>query len=311
MADPHPRSTAIFSRDNTYSTIVSAFSSKEAVPRLAKRSIGVILMDAGRMSPEQAEQVLAFQQEHGLHFGEAAVRLGVATHADVEFALSQQFEYPYLLRGESLVDPSVIAAYDPFSAEVEALRALRTQLLLRLIHADRRRSRLAIVSSERGDGRSYLAANLAVVFSQLGEKTLLIDADMRRPRQHTLFGLENRVGLSSMLSGRAGFEAIQRVPSLMDLSLVTSGSTPPNPQELLGRPVFTHLLDQMSNEYNVVIIDTPPGSKHAESLTIASRAGAAVVVARRNVSRLAGVRDIAQSLTHARIAVVGAVLNEF
>ena len=268
-------------------------------------------MDAGRLTPEEAERVVAYQQQHGLHFGEAAVRLGVATHADVEYALSQQFEYPYLLRGESLVDPSVIAAYDPFSAEVEALRALRTQLLLRLIHADRKRSRLAILSPEAGDGRSYLAANLAVVFSQLGEKTLLIDADMRTPRQHTLFGLENRNGLSSMLSGRSGMESIQRVPSLSDLSLVTSGARPPNPQELLGRPVFTHLLDQMSEEYNVVIIDTPPGSRHAESLTIASRAGAAVMVARKNYSRLTGVRDMAQSLTHARIAVVGAVLNEF
>lgn len=302
----------IIPRENNFSTIVSAFSNKEALPnQVAKRSIGAILMDAGRLTPEDAEKVLAYQQSHGIHFGEAAVRLKIATVADVEYALSQQFEYPYLLRGESHVDPSVIAAYDPFSPEVEALRALRTQLLLRLIHSDRRRSRLAIISSEPGDGRSYLAANLAVVFSQLGEKTLLIDADMRAPRQHTLFGLENRNGLSAMLSGRSGFEAVQRVPSLVGLSLITSGATPPNPQELVGRPVFTHLLDQMSNDFNVVIVDTPAGTKHAESLTIASRAGAAVVVARKNFSRLAGVRDLAQSLSHARIAVVGAVLNEF
>jgi receptor protein-tyrosine kinase len=205
----------------------------------------------------------------------------------------------------------VIAAYDPFSAEVEALRALRTQLLLRLAHEERRRSRIAIISPQSGDGRSYLAANLAVVFSQLGERTLLVDADLRRPNQHLLFGLENRMGLSAMLSGRCGYEAIQRVPALANLSLLTSGSIPPNPQELLGRSIFAQLLDRMSSEFSVVIIDTPPGNSHAESLTIAGRAGSAVVVARRNVSRLNGVRDMAQSLSHAHVALVGAVLNEF
>jgi len=305
-------------RENHSSTIVSAFSKAEDnerdeidEPVNTTRSIGAILMDAGRMVPEDAERVLRYQREHDVHFGEAAVRVGVATAADIEYALSQQFDYPYLVRGESPVDASVIAAYDPFTPEVEALRALRTQLLIRLIHTDRKRSRLAIVSPEAGDGRSYLAANLAVVFSQLGEKTLLIDADLRNPRQHQLFGVANRVGLSSILSGRVGLEGVQRVQSMMNLSLLTAGPPPPNPQELLGRPMFTHYLDRMSSEFNIVIIDTPPGTRHAESLTIASRAGAAVVVARRDHSRLDGVRDIAQSLSHARVALVGAVLNEF
>lgn len=296
--------------DKVHAKVISAFQDQEGEKSI-DRSIGSILVDAGRILPEDTERILRYQREQNVHFGEAAVRLGLARPADIEYALSRQFEYPYLVRGESAVHPSVIAAYDPFSGEVEALRALRTQLLLRLLHEERRRSRLAIISPESGDGRSYLAANLAVVFSQLGEKTLLIDADMRSPNQHRLFGVDNRMGLSSVLSGRSGYEAIQKIPSMLDLSLLTSGSQPPNPQELLGRPGFGQMLNRMSSEFNVVIIDTPPGNTHADALTIASRAGSAVVVARRNVSRLNGVRDMAQSLSHAKVMLVGAVLNEF
>jgi receptor protein-tyrosine kinase len=293
-----------------HSTITDAFSG-EPLPRTpphaigaqpsrsAARSIGDILIDRGRLTPEDAERVARYQHEHNVHFGEAAIRLGYATTTDVEFALSRQFDYPYLIRGESRVDPSVIAAYDPFSPEVEALRALRT------------RSQLAIVSPEAGDGRSYLSANLAVVFSQLGERTLLIDADMRHPKQHRLFGVDNRAGLSGLLAGRCGLDAIESVASMQNLHLLTSGAVPPNPQELLGRPAFSKMLDRLSVEFDIIIVDTPAGGRHAESFTIASRVGAALMVARQNVSRLSGVRDMAQTLMQSRIALVGSVLNEF
>lgn len=289
------------------SAIVSAYV-RQARQDLGSRSIGAILVDAGRMSTEQAEAVLRFQQQNGTPFGEAAVKLGIVQQRDIDFALSQQFEYPYLVKGDSPVSSSVVAAYDPFSPEVEALRSLRTQLLLRLFGG---RGRLAITSADAGDGRSYLASNLAVVFSQLGEKTLLIDADMRSPSQHTVFGVESRTGLSSILSARSGLEAIQRVPSLIDLSVLTSGPRPPNPQELVGRPLFSRLLEEVSNIYDVVVIDTPAAGRHSEALTVASRAGAALIVARKDVSRVAGLQDLTQSLLHARVQVVGAVLSEF
>ena len=278
---------------------------------MPNQSIGAILVNAGRLTTENAEHVLRHQRQTGLQFGAAAVDLGLVSTTDIQFALSRQFAYPYLLRGESPVHETVIAAYDPFSAEVEALRALRTQLLLRLEGVDSKRPALAIVSAQSGDGRSYLAANLAVVFSQLGERTLLIDGDMRSPRQHVLLGLENRTGLSAILSGRSGFEAIQRIPTLVDLSLLSAGAIPPNPQELLGRPIFKHLLDEVSSQFKVVIIDTPASAVHAEALTVASRAGSAVIVARKDFTRLHGIRDMSQLLAGASIPVIGAVLNEF
>lgn len=277
----------------------------------ADRSIGAILIDAGRLSAENAEAILRVQRERGIRFGDAAVELGLLSAADIEFALSRQFDYPYLVKGESDVDESLIAAYNPFSPQVEALRALRSQLMLRWLDADKKRKALAITSPERGEGRSYLAANLAVVFSQLGEHTLIIDADMRNPCQHALFGLDNRSGLSAVLSGRRGQDAIQRIPAFRDLSVLPAGAVPPNPQELLARPLFAELLDKVTQEFDVVLVDTSSGGEFADAQTVAARAGAALVVARKNVSRIGALTLLAESMGHANTVVVGTVLNEF
>lgn len=277
----------------------------------AGRSIGAILVDAGRLSAEDAETILRLQKERGVRFGDAALELGFLTATDIEYALSRQFDYPYLVKGESQVSEELIAAYRPFSPGVEALRALRTQLMLRWFDAGMERKILAIASPERSEGRSYLAANLAVVFSQLGEHVLLIDADMRNPRQHALFGLSDRSGLSAILSGRNGYEAIQRIPALRDLSVIPAGATPPNPQELLARPSFTELLHRAAREFDVVLIDTPAGNENADAQTVAVRAGAALVVARKNMSRIGAIARLAESLKQASATVVGTVLSEF
>jgi protein-tyrosine kinase len=123
------------------------------------------------------------------------------TQEDVRYALSVQFDYPYLPDDSSL-SRELVAAYEPASRAVEDLRALRSQLMLRWFDTAAERRGLAIASAGQGDGRSYLAANLAIVFSQLGERTLLIDANLRTPKQHKLFNLGGRTGLSDMLVGR-------------------------------------------------------------------------------------------------------------
>jgi receptor protein-tyrosine kinase len=261
------------------------------------------------MSPADAEAVLRHQRQNDLPFGEAAMQLGIITQADVDFALARQYDYPYLIRGQSQVRESVIAAYEPFGLQVEALRTLRTHLLLRM---PQRAAcmRLAIVSAGKGDGRSHLAANLAVTFSQLGEKTLLIDGDMRESSQHALFGVDNRIGVSTLLAGRTLESAVHRIPQLVDLSLLPAGPKPPNPQELVGRPAFGTLLDEFSQKFDVVIVDTPAVESHAEALTIASRVGSALVVARKDSTRVANVRAMTRAMEEARIMMVGAVLNE-
>lgn len=275
------------------------------------RSIGAILIKLGRLSVADAEKVMRHQVERNLRFGDAALALGVLTEADIEFALSRQFDYPYLLRGESKISEEVVAAYEPFTSRVESLRALRNQLMLRWFDTGEERRVLVIAGAERGDGRSFMAANLAVVFSQQGQRTLLIDADMRNPRQHEIFGLENRTGLSAMLAGRATAGTIQRVPGLVDLSVLTAGAQAPNPSELLGRPALGQLLRELAPQYDVILIDTPASSECLDVQMVAGRAGAALVVTRQNVSHVNQVRDLIGSLTEARTHLVGTVLNNF
>ncbi len=277
----------------------------------AGRSIGALLMDAGRITPEAAEQILKLQKEKNLRFGEAAIELGLLTEDDIQHALSRQFEYPYLMPGDSSVSEEVVAAFKPFSAAVERLRALRSQLMLRCLDPDTEDRSLAIVSTEHGDGRSYIAANLAVVFSQLGERTLLIDADMRRPRQHQLFCLGNQAGLSAVLSGRADAESvISRIPHLLGLSVLPAGAIPPNPQELLGRPAFSQLMTYCRQHYDIVLIDTP-ASRTADAETIATRCSAALAIGRKHVTSSARLQELVFSLRRSGTPVVGAVLNEF
>lgn len=276
----------------------------------SERMIGALLMDAGKIQPEAAERILNYQREHGMRFGDAAVKLGIVTEQDIQQVLSKQFDYPYVIPGETAVSSEVVAALSPFSRQVEALRALRSQLLLRWFDGSEDRRCLSIVSAGRKDGRTYLAANLAVVFSQLGERTLLIDADLRAPRQHDLFGLDNSKGLSGILAGRTGLDVVQRVPAFMDLSVLCAGPTPPNPSELLGRASFTQLLAEANKRYDVILIDTSAVALGSDAQTIAVRAGAALVVADKNQTRMDDVAGVVGALTSTHVSVVGTVLND-
>jgi len=284
---------------------------ESSVPQHDDRSIGSILAKAGRITPENVERILRLQREQDLLFGDAATQLGLLTPADIELALSRQFSHPYLLSGESRVSEDVVAAYAPSSPQSEALRALRSQLMLRWIDGTPHRKALAIVSAERKEGRSFLAANLAVLFSQLGAHTLLIDADMRNPRQHALFGIDNRAGLSAVLAGRGGMATIQRIPGLLDLSVLTAGAKPPNPVELLARALFPKMLQDMGQKFDVILLDSPAATQSADAQTIAVRAGAALIVARKNSSRAWYVRGVSDKVGHESTVIVGAVLNDF
>src|SRR5258706_1347291 len=229
-------------------------SPRAATPAL---SIGAFLVDSGKITTEDAGRVMRLQREQGLRFGDAAVKLRLITAAELEQVLSRQYAFPFLVPGESKLSRELVAAYAPFDPRVENFRALRGQLMLRWFNPELELKHLAIVSPYHGEGRSYLAANMAVVFSQLGQRTLLIDADMRNPRQHALFHLENRAGLSTLLAGRAELDVIEKITPLLDLSVLPAGPIPPNPQELLNRPAFRTVLAQLDKDYDVIVLDTP------------------------------------------------------
>ncbi|SHH11967.1 polysaccharide biosynthesis tyrosine autokinase [Massilia sp. CF038] len=296
--------------DTPFHAAGSAGPAGAPAARSAQRMLGAILVAAGRLDPGETKKILARQRAAGQSFGQAAISLGLLTAADVELALARQFDSPYLLSDSTALSSELVQAFSPFGAEAEAIRVLRTELTQRWFHGPGQHA-LAITSVEPHEGRTFVASNLAVAFAQLGQRTLLIDADLRNPRQHALFGLSNRVGLSALLTGRAGAEAVQQIPEMTGLSVLTSGAAPPNPAELLGRPGFGKLVGALARYYDVVLIDTPAAGPQVDARCVALCAGAALVVARKDSSPLGGVSALSQSMSGSGITVLGAILNQF
>jgi receptor protein-tyrosine kinase len=277
-----------------------------------RQPIGQILVQAGLIHPPEVERILAWARQEGMRFGEAAVATRLVTADQIDRALAYQFDYPVLERGASGVDEEVVAAYDARNPLVADLRRLRAKVRSAQIAApaDAPLKALAVISSGSGDGKSFVAANLAVTFSQMGQRTLLVDADLRRGRLHRMFGLANATGLSSMLNRRIGPGSLQRVPGLRNLTVLTCGPEAPNPSELLSRDVFGQLLEAFGRSFDIVILDTPGVAEEPDATLVAQHAGAALVLARKDRSGFDAVVELVQSGGTSRVAVLGSVLNE-
>lgn len=281
------------------------------------RSIGEIIRDTRNLSAEQVGQILAYQKTHGVRFGEAAIALGFVTPDDVLHALAQQFNYAYA-GGESgdKANPELVVLNQPFSQQAEAFRAIRAQILLRtqpgaVEGAPKVKRALAVVSPNSGDGKTFFCANLAVALAQMGGKTLVVDADLRGPRMHEVFGVEAGTGLSGLLSGRRGDSVIKAVKGVPNLFVLPVGISPPNPLELLQGPAFGLLLRELLNKFEHVIVDSPAGQYGADSVVVAARCGVALAIARKDVVRIDALQEFVHSLSVTGTQVAGTVMNEF
>lgn len=278
----------------------------------ADEAMGEILINLGKIRREDIDRIIECQRQKGLYFGEAAVELKLIDKEDVLQALSTQFGYSYERDAESM-SQEMVMAYTPFGKQAEEFRAIRGRLVNNWLRPERKT--LAIVSPDNGEGRSYVAANLALAFSQSGHSTLLIDADMRAPRQHEIFRFSRRVGLSMLLAGRVRVEDLDVLPdqisNFQHLSVLGCGAVPPNPAELLGRSAFPLILRELEKYFDVIIFDTPPSRYEADIVSIASVAGSALLVTRAGYSRMDETKNLMSILTDADAKIVGAILNQF
>jgi len=275
------------------------------------RSIGDIIRETRNLSADQVEKILAHQRQTGVRFGEAAIALGLASPNDVMFALSQQFHYPYAQEDRGNVSSELVALVQPFARQSEVFRAIRSQVIMRVFQPGEPRRAIAVISPNSGDGKTFFSANLAVSLAQLGGRTLLVDADMRGPRQHELFGLDNGVGLSHILSGRAQTRSIQQVNGVPSLFVLPVGITPPNPLELVERPALALLMRELVSKFDHVVVDTPAFSHGMDAAVVADACGVGLIVVRRGRSRLAGVQDLVALVSESRAEVAGVIMNEF
>ena len=289
-----------------------------AVPP-GERPLGELLRDVCALGDADIARIVALQAERELRFGEAALQLGLVQPAQLQQALARQFGYACVdvAAHPHLAELSVAA--DPHGPAAELWRDLRAQLMLRVpapmpgpARAHPSGRVLAIVSPRRGDGRSHAAANLAAAFSQLGERTVLVDADLRAPRLHRLFDLADRPdrpGLSVLLADPVRVPEPQRIDVLPCLALLPVGAPPPNPLELLERGRFAALLQDLATRFDRVIVDTPASADGADARVIAAACGEALVLARRHHARAAELGVLVESLRRESVDLAGVVMR--
>lgn len=228
-------------------------------------------------------------------------------------------EHSLLRVGEA--SPGIVAVRDPGCRAAESLRGVAMRLMATTATRDRSRV-LAIVSPQHGDGRSFVAANLAAIFAQAGQHTLLIDADLRASAQHKLFQCDAGPGLSDLLRGPGDASVARSVDGVPGLRLITAGGRPDTGQAdkaavpaarsmsiSLGSERFAALLDDLRGSTDQIVIDTAAGADYVDAEAVAARAGAALMIVRRHVTRLAAARDLADNISATGARILGTVVN--
>lgn len=271
-------------------------------------SMGNLLLQAGKIRITDVQSILSLQNNESIRFGEAAVKLGLVTEDDISRILADQFDYTYLAPGEGGYSPELVCAYRPFTQPAEKIRILRNQLISRWFGNGKKT--LSILGAGSAIGTSYIAANLAVAFAQLGQRTLLIDANLHTPRQHEIFNLDNRAGLAGMLAGRTDISGIVKMEELSGLSVLPSGATPPNPAEIIARGMRSRLLSELSQHYDVILFDTPNFNEHAESASLAIISEGSILVAGQDRTKYSDLEQIRDTLNGTSAQLIGTVFNQ-
>lgn len=196
---------------------------------------------------------------------------------------------------------------DTLSARAESVRHLRTNL--QFVDVDHPVKVIVVVSSVPNEGKSTTAVNLSIAFAEAGRKVMLIEADMRRPRVADYLGLEGAVGLSDVLAGQVAIDDVLQKWGRQDMWVLSSGSIPPNPSELLGSRNMAALLERQRALFDLIIIDTPPLLPVTDAAVVAAYADGAVLVARAGKTPQQRVRMAAASLRAVDARLLGCVLN--
>ena len=196
------------------------------------------------------------------------------------------------------------------SGYLESVRALAMQLRSRWFDGTPGHAALAISSVDPGDGRSLLTAALAVEFARAGRQTLVIDADLRRPAQQSLFNLPARRGLGQVLAGLDAAAECLPVLGVPRLSVLTAGAEPPEPQECFGGVRLLRLMDELALSHDVILVDTPAAQLAPEVPLIAQAARGALLLARSGRTRSSDLQGLARLLQQGGVELLGSTLND-
>ena len=196
----------------------------------------------------------------------------------------------------------------PMSMAAESCRTVRTNLMF--MAAESPNKTMVVTSANPKDGKTTVATNIAIALAQSGQRVLLVDADLRRPRIHQAFDLDNRIGLTSALVGERSLSQVTADVGIDKLSVVTCGPLPPNPAELLHTKQFSRLLEEAASQYDRVIFDSPPLRAVTDAAILAPQCGGVLLVVRARATTRDAVISAIRSLRDVRANILGGVLND-
>lgn len=269
--------------------------------------MGPMLVAMGKLSPADLNAILAMQKKQGLRFGDAALHLGLVSTDDINAILAEQFAYTQTPAASSKLDHRLSALFQPDSNQAEALRSLRSELMLRYFNPQPQRA-VALVSTEDAEGTALTTANLAISFAQLGLRTLLIDSNLRAPQLNRLFHLpEHAPGLSDWIAERTSVapSAIEQVRSLW---VLPAGTRAPNPQELLASKHYQERVNPLIQQFDITLINTAPMDSNRDAQLVAAQAGAALLIARQHVTHTKALLAISNRLRELGVRLLGTAL---
>lgn len=281
------------------------------IPR--DKAMARLLVEMGVLDDDDVKVIDDYQKSHNATFENAAKALSKINKDDLERATAEYYKYSVLTKKDRrLYSKELVTASLPQTQHSESFRSIRSRILF---HANSslngaEKCAFAVVSPDARDGRTYLSANLAVVFGQLGRNTILLDMDLRKPRVHKVFNVSNNVGISDVFAeNSAAPNCWRQIPFISSLVVVPSGPVPPNPQELLSQPTFDLFLNNLYDVFDFVIIDTPPCTSTADAEIIASRVKSAIVVCRKHNTSLRSLESTVRRLKSNGVDVMGCIFN--
>ncbi len=261
-------------------------------------AVGYVLVKAafnrGIESPEQLEEQ------------------GISVYASIPLSEHQQkvdrLEALKRRRHKKNKEPiPLLALSDPNDLAIEALRSLRTSLHFAMMEASNKV--LMVSGPSPGVGKSFVTANLAAVLAQTGQKVVVIDADMRKGHMHRFFDNRNDEGLSDYLSGQKEQEAVIQATKMENLAFIPRGQVPPNPSELLMHARFKSLMESLSEQYDIVLVDTPPILAVTDAAIVGQLAGSSLIVTRFGVNSVKEVDITLTRFAQNNVEIKGAILN--
>lgn len=245
----------------------------------------------------------------GLESPEAIEQLGLPVYASIPYSTLQKVEEDKITRGRGRADAgsSLLAISHPTDLAVEALRSLRTSLHFAMLEAPNNRIMISGPSPEVG--KTFVSVNLAAVIAQTGQRVLLIDVDMRRGYLHKVLGVPAKDGLSDILSNQCTLESAIHKTGVENLDIISRGQIPPNPSELLMHRNLTELLAQVSERYDLVILDTPPLLAVTDAAIVGRQSGTNLIVTRYGLNPAKEIEHTMRRFAQNGIVLRGAIFN--